>query len=84
MSFRGCFDHHSQSREVLRMLRYRQKVIKMRTMAKNSLQAIALQAGLAKGAAIVHPCRTRRVPSGRDVSRAAMATRALVLVAPSH
>ena len=38
-----------QSREVLRMLRYRQKLIKLRTMAKNSLQAIALQAGLAKG-----------------------------------
>src|SRR3989440_7184072 len=38
-----------QSREVLRMLRYRQKLIKMRTMSKNSLQAIALQAGLAKG-----------------------------------
>ena len=38
-----------QSREVLRMLRYRQKLIKMRTMAKNSLQALALQSGLAKG-----------------------------------
>ena len=38
-----------QSREILRMLRYRQKLIKMRTMTKNSLQAIALQAGLAKG-----------------------------------
>ena len=38
-----------QSREVLRMLRYRQKLTKLRTMAKNSLQAIALQAGLAKG-----------------------------------
>jgi transposase len=38
-----------QSREVLRMLRYRQKLIKLRTMTKNSLQAIALQAGLAKG-----------------------------------
>src|SRR6266478_387938 len=37
------------SREVLRMLRYRQKLIKVRTMTKNSLQAIALQAGLAKG-----------------------------------
>jgi transposase len=37
------------SREVLRMLRYRQKLIKVRTMGKNSLQAIALQAGLAKG-----------------------------------
>jgi len=39
----------AQSREVLRMLRYRQKLTKLRTMAKNSLQAIALQAGLAKG-----------------------------------
>ena len=39
----------AQSREVLRMLRYRQKLVKMRTMTKNSLQAIALQAGLAKG-----------------------------------
>src|SRR6185369_13420 len=39
----------SESREVLRMLRYRQKLIKQRTMTKNSLQAIALQAGLAKG-----------------------------------
>jgi transposase len=39
----------AQSREVLRMLRYRQKLIKVRTMTKNSLQAIALQGGLAKG-----------------------------------
>jgi transposase len=38
-----------QSREVLRMLRYRQKLIKMRTIAKNSLQALALQSGVAKG-----------------------------------
>src|SRR5438477_9638683 len=38
-----------QSREVLRMLRYRQKLIKLRNMRKTSLQAIALQAGLAKG-----------------------------------
>jgi transposase len=37
------------SREVLRMLRYRQKLTKIRTISKNSLQALALQAGLAKG-----------------------------------
>jgi len=36
------------SREVMRMLRYRQKLIKMRTMSKNSLQALALQSGLAR------------------------------------
>jgi transposase len=38
-----------QSREVLRMLRYRQKLIKIRTMSKNSLQALALQSGVARG-----------------------------------
>jgi transposase len=38
-----------QSREVLRMLRYRQKLVKIRTMSKNSVQSLALQAGLAKG-----------------------------------
>jgi transposase len=37
-----------QSREVMRMLRYRQKLTKIRTMSKNSLQALAMQTGLAK------------------------------------
>jgi transposase len=35
-----------ESSEILRMLRYRQKLVKMRTMGKNSLQALALQSGL--------------------------------------
>ena len=39
-----------QSREVMRMLRYRQKLIKMRTMSKNSLQSLALQSGIARRA----------------------------------
>jgi transposase len=34
------------SREVLRQLRYRQRLVKMRTMVKNSLHALALGAGL--------------------------------------
>src|SRR3989440_11699009 len=38
-----------ESREGLAMLRYRQKLIKIRTMSKNNLQALALQSGLAKG-----------------------------------
>ena len=42
--YRPCL----QSREVMRMLRYRQKLIKIRTMGKNSLQALALQSGLAQ------------------------------------
>lgn len=37
-----------ESREVMRMLRYRQKLIKIRTMSKNSLQALALQSGIAR------------------------------------
>ena len=36
------------SREVLRMLRYRQKLVKIRTMGKNSLQALALQSGFSR------------------------------------
>ena len=47
--FPGLHRPAPESREVLRMLRYRQKLIKMRTMSKNSLQALALQSGLAKG-----------------------------------
>jgi transposase len=35
-----------QSREVLRQLRYRQRLVKMRTMVKNSLHALSLGAGL--------------------------------------
>ena len=35
-----------QSREILRMLRYRHKLVKLRTIVKNSLQALSMQAGL--------------------------------------
>ena len=38
--------HSLQSSEVLRALRFRHKVVKMRTMVKNSLQAVAIGAGL--------------------------------------
>jgi transposase len=35
-----------ESSEILRMLRFRQKLVKLRTIGKNSLQALALQSGL--------------------------------------
>jgi transposase len=35
------------SREILRMLRYRHRLVKIRTMIKNCLQALAIQSGLA-------------------------------------
>jgi transposase len=34
------------SREILRMLRYRHKLVKIRTIIKNSLQALSIQSGL--------------------------------------
>src|SRR3989449_7361361 len=37
-----------QSREILRMLRYRQKLIKIRTMGQNDLQALGRPHGLRK------------------------------------
>ena len=36
----------AESREILRMLRYRHKLVKMRTIIKNSLQALSIQSGL--------------------------------------
>lgn len=36
----------ARSRELLRMLRYRHKLVQMRTIIKNSLQALSLQSGL--------------------------------------
>ena len=44
-----------QSRKALRMLRYRQKLIKIRTMSKNNLQDLALQAGPAQGGTCLPP-----------------------------
>jgi transposase len=41
-----------QSREILRMLRYRHKLVKIRTISKNSLQALALQSGLSRRASL--------------------------------
>src|SRR5262245_64959458 len=35
-----------ESREILRMLRYRHKLVKVRTIVKNSLQSLSIQSGL--------------------------------------
>ena len=40
------------SREILRMLRYRHKLVKIRTISKNSLQALAIQSGLSRRASL--------------------------------
>jgi Transposase len=44
--FPRLFRYSKASREVLRQLRYRHKLVKLRTMVVNSLQALAINAGL--------------------------------------
>ncbi|MDQ3667688.1 MAG: transposase [Acidobacteriota bacterium] len=44
--FPALFRYSKESREVLRQLRYRHKLVKLRTMVVNSLQALAINAGL--------------------------------------
>ena len=44
--FPTLFRYSKDSREVLRQLRYRHKLVKLRTMVANSLHALALNAGL--------------------------------------
>ena len=46
-----------ESSEILRMLRYRHKLVKMRTIGKNSLQALALQSGLSMRTTLVYQSR---------------------------
>ena len=49
-----------ESQEILRRLRYRHRLVKMRTMAKNGLQAIALSAGLSmKSKLLTKPGRAK-------------------------
>jgi len=44
--FPTLFRYSKESREVLRQLRYRHKLVKLRTMVVNSLHALAINAGL--------------------------------------
>ena len=44
--FPALFRYTKESREVLRQLRYRHKLVKMRTMVVNTLHALAINAGL--------------------------------------
>ena len=44
--FPTLYRYSKESREVLRQLRYRHKLVKVRTIAKNSVHAIGINAGL--------------------------------------
>ena len=62
----------AESREVLRLLRYRQKLVQMRTHAKNSLQALAYGAGSPRRAHLLSQRgreRLLQLPMGAAMSR---------------
>jgi hypothetical protein len=49
--FPALFRYSKKSREVLRQLRYRHKLVKLRMMVMNTLHALAINAGLSLRAA---------------------------------
>jgi transposase len=65
--FPALFRYSKESREVLRQLRYRHKLVKLRTMVANTLHALALNAGLSLRAKLLTK-RGRRQLSGLQLS----------------
>ncbi len=59
------------------MLRYRQKLVKMRTIIKNSLQALAIQAGLSLQVQLFTQAGIQQLASLVDVAGNAVPTRTM-------
>jgi transposase len=57
--------HSPESVEVLRMLRYRARLVKMRTMISNNLQAIAFSCGLSERSRMLSRAGQQRLKSAR-------------------
>jgi transposase len=57
--------HNRESVEVLRMLRYRERLVKMRTMISNSLQAIAVSCGLSERSRMLSRTAQQRLNCAR-------------------
>jgi transposase len=57
--------HSQESIEVLRMLRYRARLIKMRTMISNNLQAIAINSGLLDRSRMLSRAGQQRLKNAR-------------------
>jgi transposase len=57
--------HSRESVDVLRMLRYRQRLVKMRTMINNNLQAIAISSGLSERSRLLTPAGQERLKSAK-------------------
>jgi len=63
--FPRIHSHSRESVEVLRMLRYRARMIKMRTMICNNLQAIAMSCGLSERSRMLSRAGQERLKSAR-------------------
>jgi len=57
--------HSRESVEVLRMLRYRARLVKMRTMISNNLQAIAISSGLTERSRMLSRAGQQRLKNAR-------------------
>jgi len=57
--------HNRESVEVLRMLRYRARLVKVRTMISNNLQAIAMNCGLSERSRMLSRAGQQRLKSAR-------------------
>jgi len=57
--------HSQESIEVLRMLRYRARLVKMRTMISNNLQAIAINSGLLERSRMLSRAGQQRLKKAR-------------------
>ena len=63
--FPALYRYSKESREVLRQLRYRHKLVKLRTMVANTLHALALNAGLSLRTKLLTKGRQRQLSAVR-------------------
>ncbi len=76
--------HSRESVEVLRMLRYRARLIKMRTMICNNLQAIAMSCGLTERSRILSRAAQERLKAADDTSDQATVRRPAEATGPDE
>jgi transposase len=73
--FPALYRYTRESREVLRQLRYRHKLVKLRTMVVNTLQALAINAGLSLRAQLLTKSGRKQL-AGLQLSEIAQQQRA--------
>ena len=73
--FPTLYRYAKESREVLRQLRYRHKLVKLRTMVVNSLHALAINAGLSLRAQLLTKGGRQQLQGVATVGHQSTATR---------